>query len=169
MQKHIILNMYKEKTEKNKLRIEQIICKPAGFKLFSLVNFPKWKLLLLIPFFLLNLQFSESDLQKKSHFSSQQESKLQDYSTKRTLSGKAICIKEALVSLPFAKNNNFTQTLQKTSVRQFNINAFKASITAVNSQLQTFFKHYCKKKTIIAKVIPHHIDYYIFSLCKITT
>ena len=161
--------MYKEKTEKNKLRIEQIICKPAGFKLFSLVNFPKWKLLLLIPFFLLNLQFSESDLQKKSHFSSQQESKLQDYSTKRTLSGKAICIKEALVSLPFAKNNNFTQTLQKTSVRQFNINAFKASITAVNSQLQTFFKHYCKKKTIIAKVIPHHIDYYIFSLCKITT
>lgn len=164
--------MYKRKREKSRLGVEQIICKPAGFKLFSLVNSPKWKLLLLIPFlpfFLLNLQFSESDLQKKSHFSSQQESKLQDYSTKRTLSEKAICIKEALVSLPFAKNNNFTQTLQKTSVRQFNINAFKASITAVNSQLQTFFKHYCKKKTIIAKVIPHHIDYYIFSLCKITT
>lgn len=164
--------MYKEKTEKNKLRIEQIICIPAGFKLFSLVNSPKWKLLLLIPFlpfFLLNLQFSESDLQKKSHFSSQQESKLQDYSTKRTLSEKALCIKETLVSLPFAKNNNFTQTLQKTSVRQFNSNAFKSSITAINTQLQIFFKHYCKGRVIIAKVIPHHIDYYIFSLCKITT
>lgn len=164
--------MYKRKREKSRLGVEQIICKPAGFKLFSLVNFPKWKLFLLIPLlpiFLFSLQFSETDLQKKSHFPTQQESKLQDYSTKRTLSEKAICIKEALVSLPFAKNNNFTQTLQKTSVRQFNINAFKASITAINSQLQTFFKHYCKKKTIIAKVIPHHIDYYIFSLCKITT
>lgn len=164
--------MYKRKREKSRLGVEQIICKPAGFKLFSLVNFPKWKLFLLIPLlpiFLFSLQFSETDLQKKSHFSSQQESKLQDYSTKRTLSEKALCIKETLVSLPFAKNNNFTQTLQKTSVRQFNINAFKASIAAVNSQLQTFFKHYCKKKTIIAKVIPHHIDYYIFSLCKITT
>lgn len=164
--------MYKRKGEKSILGVEQIICKPAGFKLFSLVNFPKWKLFLLIPLlpiFLFSLQFSETDLQKKSHFPTQQESKLQDYSTKRTLSEKALCIKEALVSLPFAKNNNFTQTLQKTSVRQFNINAFKASITAINSQLQTFFKHYCKKKTIIAKVIPHHIDYYIFSLCKITT
>lgn len=164
--------MYKRKREKSRLGVEQIICKPAGFKLFSLVNFPKWKLFLLIPLlpiFLFSLQFSETDLQKKSHFPTQQENILQDYSTKRTLSKKAICIKEALVSLPFAKNNNFTQTLQKTSVRQFNINAFKASITAVNSQLQTFFKHYCKKKTIIAKVIPHHIDYYIFSLCKITT
>lgn len=164
--------MYKRKREKSRLGVEQIICKPAGFKLFSLVNFPKWKLFLLIPLlpiFLFSLQFSETDLQKKSHFPTQQESKLQDYSTKRTLSEKAICIKEALVSLPFAKNNNFTQTLQKTSVRQFNSNAFKSSITAINTQLQTFFKHYCKKKTIIAKVIPHHIDYYIFSLCKITT
>lgn len=164
--------MYKRKREKSRLGVEQIICKPAGFKLFSLVNFPKWKLFLLIPLlpiFLFSLQFSETDLQKKSHFPTQQENILQDYSTKRTLSEKALCIKETLVSLPFAKNNNFTQTLQKTSVRQFNINAFKASIAAVNSQLQTFFKHYCKKKTIIAKVIPHHIDYYIFSLCKITT
>lgn len=164
--------MYKRKREKSRLGVEQIICKPAGFKLFSLVNFPKWKLFLLIPLlpiFLFSLQFSETNLQKKSHFPTQQENILQDYSTKRTLSEKALCIKETLVSLPFAKNNNFTQTLQKTSVRQFNINAFKASIAAVNSQLQTFFKHYCKKKTIIAKVIPHHIDYYIFSLCKITT
>lgn len=164
--------MYKRKREKSRLGVEQIICKPAGFKLFSLVNSQKWKLFLLIPLlpiFLFSLQFSETDLQKKSHFPTQQENILQDYSTKRTLSEKALCIKETLVSLPFAKNNNFTQTLQKTSVRQFNINAFKASIAAVNSQLQTFFKNYCKKKTIIAKVIPHHIDYYIFSLCKITT
>lgn len=164
--------MYRRKEEIFRVRTENKNCKSADFKSLPIVIFSKWKLaslLFLLPFFLFFLQIPENHLRSSTLSPTEHESTLQDYSTKRTLSEHATYIKEILVSLPFAKTNNFTQTLQKTSVRQLNTSSFKASITATDTQLRIFFKNYCKKNAPIAKVIPHHIDYYIFSLCKITT
>lgn len=171
MRPDYILNMYKGKVVDFLQEGGRTVCKSV-FSVFT-SSHSLWKRVAssFVPFllfFLLLLQFSDSQLVKSTATSVGEESTLQEYSAKRELQENAVCIREMLVSFPLAHNDNLSSSL-KIPIRQPHIGAFKAISSAVDTQLQITFKNLRKIKASIVKIIPHHIDYYIFSLCKITT